>query len=54
MAADIGNVCEDCANAWAQIYLAANTEIIYNLVEPADCEECEGEKIIVRYVEDKE
>ena len=40
---DIGNVCEDCANAWSQVYLAVGEPIVYQIVECDDCEECEGE-----------
>jgi len=46
MTVDIGNVCEDCANAWAQTYLRMKTDITYNVVDPPDCEECEGDSLI--------
>ena len=45
---DLGNVCQDCVNAWVQIYMQAggvqsSQDITYELVGPDDCEECEGE-----------
>ncbi len=45
---ELGNVCQDCVNAWVQIYMQAggvqsSQDITYELVGPDDCEECEGE-----------
>ena len=40
---DLGNVCEDCANSWLQVYLSVGEPITYEIVDCDDCEECEGE-----------
>ena len=42
----LGKVCEPCADDWIHIYMSAGVSkdlIEYDVVDPLDCDECEGE-----------
>ena len=42
----LGEVCEPCADQWVGLYMSAGVSrdfILYDVVDPPDCEDCEGE-----------
>ena len=42
----LGEVCEPCADEWIGLYMSGGVSrdfILYDVVDPPDCEECEGE-----------
>jgi hypothetical protein len=42
----LGEVCEPCADDWIHLYMSSGVSrdfIEYDVVDPPDCDECEGE-----------
>ena len=42
----LGEICEPCADDWIHLYMSSGASIDlleYDVVDPPDCDECEGE-----------